>query len=572
MCGIAALFLPDQSALSNEHELVLQNLEKHLRFRGPDASGIVTEDSVGLVHTRLSIVDLDTRSNQPLMSQDWILSFNGEIINYKTIRLELEFKYNFKTQSDSEVLLLALQEWGLENTLIKIAGMYAFIAYNRIDKTLYAVRDRLGIKPLFIHKSSSGFHLICSSPAALAKAHNTVSWLEDKSSIASYFLLGAPFHSGSAIFGIQRIPPASYMKIAPNGLADTIQYWEPQFQEQFSIDDLNSVIQEYGNSDVNSALFLSGGIDSTYLASVMSNSNLDYFHLRSPEKKYALRVAAHYGKRINEVVPDLEKYSEFIEHVCDTHGEPYSSVGIPYSVCHEAQGAGYKMAISANGADELFFGYPRTPMPEYNGSGFLNSDLVYEWFHEQLSHIFRDKRHFIIEEYDSFMPSLIDLGVECMEKYRLRNFPTSASHRWMELSTYVLNDLNPTLDAASMANGIEVRVPFLDHRIVQGILSKTANEHIDLELGTKSILKRPLFSDFGLQFLTRPKLGFSIDQKSLRGIAKIGSESFKKAKRDEFVKLSSKSSSRHFSRDLIYLERAVFVYNIWKKSFAKIAN
>lgn len=563
MCGVGAVYTPAPRMLSDRDEGVLGRLGDSMERRGPDARGAYRTDRVGITHTRLSILDLDQRANQPMESEDWVLSFNGEIYNFRSLRQELERSYTFRTTSDTESLLLALQQWGLEKALAKCAGMFAFLAYHKKQQVLYAVRDRLGIKPLFFTRLHDGTSCFASSPAAIVKALPDLDWKEYRPAIASYFVLGAPFTTMSVIDGIQRIEPAHYVRLTPDGMITQTRYWEPEFQEGFTMDDLAGIVREHQVSDVKSALFLSGGVDSSFLASILDG--LDCFHLTSPETKYARAVAKKYQRPFVQVEPELDEYVEGIRQVCMSHGEPYMSCGIPNAVSTAIADQGYKMAVIANGADELFHGYPRTPSPEWTPEWLpLHEEKTYRWFFEQLSHIFRDNRNFDLEQYEDVLPSLGEIGRNAMENYHLAGFPPSASHRWFELMTYVLHDLNATLDAASMANSIEVRVPFLDHRIVQGVLSWSAEELVTRKCGRKTPLKRWLSRDFPRSFFNRPKLGFSIDESALKAISSVGRKTFNAMRKDGFITIKENKRLGHFDRDMIYLEQCCLVFSLWK--------
>ena len=565
MCGVGGIYTSGGLRINEEHKAILDRIGESIYLRGPDAKGTMIGSNFGFVHTRLAIIDLDQRSNQPMESKDWVLCYNGEIYNFETIRKELEPYQNFKTTSDTEVLLFSLQEWGINKTLQRIAGMFAFLAYNKNEKALYAVRDHMGIKPLLMTRLADGAYCFSSSAASLVTAQKNRTFPVYKPALASYFVLGAPFTRNTVFEGIERVEPATYIKCLPNGRFTTHRYWQPRYQSQFTMDDLAEIVLEYETSDVQSALFLSGGVDSTFLASV--TKNLDCFHLTSPETHYAKEVADRFGRKFVSVEPQLTNYEENIQKAITFHGEPMMSCGIPYAVSEEIAKHGYKMAISANGADELFHGYPRTPMPEHTPDYLpLHEAKSYRWFSNQISHIFRDSRNFEIEELKDFIPSLIDIGNDAMQKYYLSDFPPSASHRWFELMTYVLHDLNPTLDASSMANSVEVRVPFLDHRIVEGVLSWNASTLVTCDLGRKAPLKEYLSRYFPISFFHRPKLGFSIHQDSLSSISRLGEKALDRAKKEKYIKFNKGAKFGEHLRDMIYLGSTYYSYETWRDS------
>lgn len=572
MCGIGGIYAPGSRTIMAEHLEVLDKISHEMRLRGPDACGVATGEHYALAHRRLAIIDLDQRSNQPMEAEDWILCYNGEIYNFQAIRDALtQLGRRFRTSSDTEVLLLALQEWGIDGALSRIAGMFAFLAYCKSENTFYAARDHMGIKPLLMAQMDDGSYCFASSAAAIVKALPNRDWRSFKPALASYFVLGAPFTRGTVFEGIERIDPAHYVKCLPNGTFTRHRYWTPQYQPDFTMDDLISIVREYEISDVQSAMFLSGGVDSTFLAAV--TEKLDFFHLKSPETHYAEAVAKRFDRHFVLVEPHVDDYPGDVRKVLDFHGEPLMSCGIPYVVAKEVAAHGYKMAISANGADELFHGYPRTPIPEYQPDYLpLHETRTYRWFSQQIAHIFRDSRNFDVEELTEYLPSLIEIGNDALAKFHLPDFPQSASHRWFELMTYVLHDLNPTLDAASMANSIEVRVPFLDHRIVQGVLSWDGSRLVTPDLGRKAPLKKFLGQYFPISFFHRPKLGFSIHDDSLRDISKLSTAAMKRASKSGLLKISSSKTYGEFDRDMIYLGAICFSYEIWKSMFMPKSN
>ncbi len=572
MCGVGGIYTPGSRWITGDHEAILERLGAAMFARGPDAGGASAGDHYAFTHRRLAIIDLDPRSNQPMESNDWVLCYNGEIYNFRAIRADLEQrKHGFRTTSDTEVLLLALQEWGLDGALSRVAGMFAFLAYNKRENVLYAVRDHMGIKPLLMTRLDDGSYCFASSVGAIVKALPGRDWRPYNPALASYFVLGAPFTRGSVIEGIERVEPAHYVKCQPDGTFSRHRYWEPQYQSDFTMDDLVGIVREYEVADVQSALFLSGGVDSTFLAA--ATQNLDFFHLVSPETQYAEEVARRLDRKLVCVKPHVDDYTGDVTKVLAFHGEPLMSAGIPYVVSKEIAAHGYKMAISANGADELFHGYPRTPIPEHQPRYLpLHETRTYRWFSQQIAHIFRDNRNFEVQDLAEYAPSLIDIGNDALAKYHLPDFPPSASHRWFELMTYVLHDLNPTLDAASMVNSIEVRVPFLDHRIVQGVLSWDGSRLVTPSLGRKAPMKEFLSQYFPMSFFHRPKLGFSIHEDSLAEISMLGANALESACKRGLVSMrNGKVPHGEFERDMIYLGTTCFVYDIWRSIYAPAA-
>lgn len=533
-----------------------------MQSRGPDGWGVKSHGKVSLGHRRLAIVDPGAQSDQPMESESWILSYNGEIVNYRPIRKELEAEgVAFATNSDTEVLLKGLDVWGLDKILSKAAGMFAFLAFHKSTGDLYAVRDHMGIKPLFYAESPGKAISFASSVAALANEFDG-EVQPNKAAIGTYLVLGGAFLEETCINGIRRVPPATYMRVSPEGGIHFRRFWVPEYSPGFTMEDLVEVALEYQESDVQAALFLSGGVDSTFLASLYRN--LDAFHLTSPEEDHARRVAKKYGFTMKVVDPSLEDFEGDVAGIIRSHGEPLMSCGIPGAVSRAVSRSGYKMAVSANGADELFLGYSRTPLTRKLSNSFpLGEKGVRATFGSQLRHVFRDTENFeLAEEFD--VPTIMELGSDALKEFKLEGFPESASYRWFELMTYVLYDLNPTLDAASMFHSLEIRVPFLDHRIVQGVLSWDESELVQGIYGRKAPLKRWLEKDFPISFLNRPKVGFSVDEDKLGEISSMYRRALKRAESEGRIRWKKERQGSFYGRDQAYISMCFHGLHIWE--------
>jgi asparagine synthase (glutamine-hydrolysing) len=310
------------------------------------------------------------------------------------------------------------------------------------------------------------------------------------------------------------------------------RYWTPQYQENTSgIEDLVlDAINKVKVSDVPVYVFLSGGIDSTLVASQCSG--MSAVHLNGPEYAYAKRAADRFGLKLIQVNPEEIEVEKSLQDFAFQFGEPCMAALIPYITAKEVSKYA-KVAISANSADELFFGYDRTRQD-----------------YTDLKHIFRWPLATQLQQLD-----LCHFWHAC--EY--------GAGRWKEIDTYVQYDLNKTLDAASMCHSLEVRSPFLDHRLVEMALSIPEGRHIDMRLGRKAILKRML-QNFGFdhEFLTRPKQGFSLfsEPKDLE-LLKVKAWAF--VKQNGFLECNDKQLN---GRDKKYLEMSALSfwqwYEVWK--------
>lgn len=482
--------------------------------RGPDNNHISTtmvdqeHKILFLGHNRLSIIDLSERGDQPMRSGRYTLTYNGEIYNFKDLPGH---------GNDAARLLESIEQHGLESTLKTINGMYAFALYDRLLDELHLVCDRFGQKPLYYYHDENVF-AFASTPAALL--HLKEKWHINSESVRTYFMLGSVM--GHSIFdGIKKVQGAHHIRyvVGANAITEN-RYWYPEFKEDTSnIEELVvDAIEKVKVADVPVYLFLSGGIDSTVVASL--SQGMDAIHLDGPEKGYAVDVANKFGINLHIVDPsDVEAY----EAICDysMSGEPSMSGIIPWITSKEVSKF-CKVAITANGADELFFGYDRTQ----------DEPTV-----KQFAHLFR---------MDYGPPPEIDL----IDK-RL------SIGRWWELQTYVQCDLNKTLDFASMAHSLEVRAPFLDHRLVECALSIPQRDH-----GRKAILKNMLRRHgFGNKFLERPKMGFSL-YKSPLGYDALKEEAFKWCIEQGFIK-----NIGYEKRDWMYLKAAAAGFYGWYQTW-----
>ncbi len=396
MCGICGIYSFNSTDIEKNKNQVSFMCDL-MRDRGPDHKGILENESVVLGHTRLAIMDpLNNLADQPIESNNWIMVFNGEIYNFRKIKAELLVKGRvFKTESDTEVLLLCLEEYGFETTLEKINGIYAIAAINKQDGKLYLVRDRLGIKPLYYYFDKEHKKFIFSStPASIAKTARK-SWDLDYKSVFSFFHLGAPSTKGTFFKGINRLRPAQYMIINQNQEIDkTGIYWTPEVREGEIDEKVKEIIQLEKEAHVSSAVFLSGGIDSSVMAAILKD--VEGFHLSSPEQKYAEYVAEKLGfkLKIREFADNLD-FDEILKRYAISSGEASASSPIPLLVSELIAQEGYKVAFSANGADELFFGYPRTPakdLKDFNNTALDYEQTSYLTDEEQYYHIFRVPR------------------------------------------------------------------------------------------------------------------------------------------------------------------------------------
>lgn len=567
MCGICGVIFADNNNKKQYIEYV-ENMVQTMLDRGPDHSSVSSYDNIVLGHTRLSIMDPGSKiANQPIENDRWTLVFNGEIYNFKTIRKDLEVKgYKFYSNSDTEVLLNAIDCYGVPKTLDKINGIFAFSAFNKKTKKTYLARDRIGIKPLHLHIDDDGSIYFASTPAAIALSLNK-KWSLNYQSVLSFLHLGASNTLSTFFNSIEKVRPAELITINANHKMTREYYWEPKFRPGNIAHEVERVINLEKEAHVNSAVFLSGGVDSSVMAYLLKD--VEGFHLASPEEKYAKYVAEFLGIKINiKEYTESVSFDDLLKTYSKSSGDASASSPIPLMVSKLISDSGFKVAFSANGADELFFGYNRTPVP-----GLVAKNTPATWYepknfeteNEQILHIFRDLGAFEIPKMGR-NPSQTDL----MKSYSLRSisndFPKCAKNRWFEVQTYLQGDLNPTLDFSSMAASLEVRVPFLNHELIEAALSHDSNEMLSCDYGRKTPLKKMLKKrGFNPSLWSRHKLGFSVKDDILKKRDKslnLHLDELKKRGMFNFTNLLSIGA-----RDKIYLKSAAHALNIWMREW-----
>lgn len=574
MCGISGILLNSNGVFNEAHANSLRIMKESQDLRGPDFSCETVGDRFGLAHNRLSIIDLSESGNQPMEYSNHLLVFNGEIYNYSELKSTLlKEGMTFEGSSDTEVLLKSLVTKGIEETLNLINGIFAFCLYDKTTGNFYLARDRMGEKPLFYYIDDNDNLYFSSNPGAIVKALPQIDWKLDLEATWQYFLLGGIFTDLTLFNGIKRLDSASIMKRF-NGSIETKKYWTPKFKGSITSQEVESSIEKAilskTVSDVPVTLFLSGGVDSSLVAAVIKN--IDAVHLTSSEERHARDIANLFNMNFSLVVPQEFDIVDCLIKYSDFSGEATMAGFIPYITSQDVSKK-YKVAISANGADELFFGYVRIPTPNIPKSFFdkrqartrLNIDARSLSERDQIFNIFRHPNNFSV-------PGLLDKRTES-HVFNLvspilselsKDFPETSKYRWLELMTYVKGDLNSTLDFSSMANSLEVRAPFLDHELVSLALSLPENQHISSRFGRKHFLKKML-NDRGVSEhnWNREKIGFSLMDSYLSTIDSLKNRAVSELSAEGYLTLSCKTEQ--FSRDLAYLRSAALGFWCWKK-------
>ena len=560
MCGIVGILAKSQ--ISEGHKVLLKKMADVLVHRGPDGEGFYFDQSIGLAHRRLSIIDLEG-GKQPLSNEDgtiWV-TFNGEIYNYLELREQLIQKgHQFLTSSDTEVIVHLYEEKG-EEFVADLRGMFAIGLWDARNKRLLLTRDRLGKKPLFyaVLKDSVAF---ASEMKSLLEIPGFPKDIDDEAIVDYFSLLYIP--APKSIFRhVRKVRPAHYVVIDSQGVRERA-YWDISFDEtevkseERWCEELLAVYQEAIRlrlrSDVPLGAFLSGGVDSSSVVALMSRMNgrrVNTCSVGFDEKEFDESIhAAAFAKRL-----DADHYEErvrpdalsVLDRLAWFYDEPFAdSSAVPTYYVSQAARRHVTVALSGDGGDENFAGYRRyyhdllenrcrsyvpqeirSPLFSALGRWYPKLDWAPRMFRAQAT--FRAFARTPVEGYfysvSGIKPETTQLllsgdllrsvnGYSPATLFEdFYNRPKTADHlsrlQYLDMKTYLVDDILVKVDRASMANSLEVRCPILDHKFME--LAARIPSDLKLKDGQgKYIFKKALARLLPDDVLTRRKQGFAV--------------------------------------------------------------
>ncbi len=559
MCGIAGYITKNNSITESE----LREMSGALQHRGPNAEGFFINENIGLAHRRLSIIDLSTNANQPLfsISGKHVIVYNGEIYNYSEIAAELKqnFNINFRTSSDTEVILEAYEHLG-PSCISKFNGMFAFAILNIETKELCVARDRVGIKPLYFFNDENNF-AFASELKALKKIKSFPFEISSHS-IYKFLHLGFIPAPHSIYKHVHKMESGTYM-VFKNGTLEKHKYWdlfgeiksEVLSNEKEALVKLShlimSSVQYQLKSDVPFGVFLSGGIDSSLitanavnLAGVKVNTfSIGFEENKFNESIYAKAIAQFLGTNHHEFIVSYKNAIELIDTIFDAYSEPFAdSSAIPTILVSKLAKQHVSVTLSGEGGDELFMGYGSYKWAQRLNNPFINvfrksirnslqnlsgkysryanyfdypdKFLIYSHILSQEQYLFSlfELKNVLSKDFWNkhpkiYLENLNDFHFE-MEKVKRK---TSAAEKqsFFDLKYYLQDDLLSKVDRASMQFSLETRVPYLDHRIIE--FSMNLSPELKYKNGAhKYLLKEILFQYIPQKFFNRPKQGFAI--------------------------------------------------------------
>ncbi len=520
MCGIAGLFKFNQPVTSDDIQAVSRMMDAQTH-RGPDDSGLFQNENVVMGHRRLSIIDLSESGRQPMSNEAcpecgrrnreiWV-TYNGEIYNYQELRKELSIKgHTFKSQTDTEILVHGYEEWGIEELLERLRGMFAFVLYETSPShpsgsQLILVRDRFGIKPLYY--GENGDRILFASEVRALAASRLLPIEENPRAWISFLLTGSVPVPWTTLRSVRALPAGHYL-IFSAGKRSLVHYYNfkmgdgqtsnsPDTENPYAT--VRTVLQEatclHLISDAPLGIFLSGGIDSSALTALAATNRTNSLTTLSivfeepaySEVRYQQAVANRYGTDHREILIKEKDFWNAVPLIFDVMDQPSIDGVNTYFIAKSARQEGLKAVLSGLGGDEVFWGYPSFQMIRWlrmiqSIPGVLKKPLWLTGFlpgsWPRLKYLSSDNPlSLYLTVRGLFTPRDAADLLGCEEKSAL-DVLNELAPAWsddtpelflqhMEFDWYLQNQLLKDADSMSMAHSVEIRVPFLDQYLVE---------------------------------------------------------------------------------------------------------
>ena len=573
MCGIAGLL--NRRLAASELAVIVDRMGQTLRHRGPDGHGtwLDQEAGLGLAHRRLSIVDVSPTGAQPMVSASgrYVISYNGEVYNFIELRKELTGDgAMFAGTSDTEVMLAAIDQWGVSKAVARFAGMFAFALWDRETRTLSLVRDRLGIKPLY-WAQFGGLFLFASELSAMCACPG---WRAEinRDALAAYMRWNYVPAPHSIYAGVQKMEPGCILTLAEDQPPRIERYWNArkvvgnalagptEMSEAEAEAELDGMLRRsvacHMISDVPLGAFLSGGIDSSLVVALMQTQStrpvktfsIGFHEPGYDEAVYAKTVAHHLGTDHTELYVEPRHARDVIPRLPEIFDEPFAdSSQLPTYLVSEMTRRHVTVALSGDGGDELFAGYTRyqwadtvwrrfnhlplslrqtiakairaMPPPAWSMLGHflphrLSAGRLDDRMEKLATYMVQPNANAIYRAQHTHWPNSMVLdadepkGITWDQSLasEIPNFLTRM--QLMDLLQYLPDDILTKVDRATMAVGLEARVPLLDHRIVE--FAWTLPEIMKRRAGQSKWLLRQVLNNYVPRQMTdRPKMGFA---------------------------------------------------------------
>ncbi|SFV53026.1 Asparagine synthetase [glutamine-hydrolyzing] [hydrothermal vent metagenome] len=546
MCSIMGYYNTEQSFEE------IKWLNRTLSHRGVDNRSVkeynLTEKKLFLGHNRLAIQDLDAQANQPMESERFAIVFNGEIYNHLELREQCDSSW--LTHSDTETLLALFNRFGIEGTISKLIGMFAIALFDKYEQKLYLIRDRVGIKPLYWTYQQGEF-AFASELKGFAPHLKTK---ESDKALIQFMSFGYAPSNNSHYEDIYKLE-AGHLLIFDGETINKKRYWslpnnKIDISYEEALEETERLIRSSINyrllSDVEVGSFLSGGIDSSLVSSIMQQSTtgqIKTFTIGFEDKNYneagfAKEVAEHIGSDHYQYIFGVDDVIALMEDMDRYYDEPFGDASaLPTMLLSKFTKEKVTVALSGDGGDELFLGYDRyfftdkyyeifKKMPQFSRDilsslGKLSRQDKLEKIAYPMKHPTKENLYAVIASYLKpwQMESMFDreflyhhfgsldyLSFQEIESFNQKD--TFDNFSKIDFYRYLPDDILTKVDRASMKYSLEARVPLLDHRIVEFAYSLPTD--IKLKYGAKSILKDILYKQVPKELIDRPKMGFRV--------------------------------------------------------------
>ncbi len=527
-----------------------------IAHRGPDAEGMWSNNHCVLGHRRLSIIDTSEAGNQPFQidNGELVIVFNGEIYNYLELRKELESTHTFSTQTDTEVILAAYKKWGIE-CVHRFFGMFAFALWDAKQDHLLIARDRLGVKPLYYAETAHGLVFASEIRAVLSTG-----WIERRihsNALADYLRYQTVHAPQTIIEGVHMLMPGHRMIINSKGIQ--IERWWDLADSRVKLDGaeskesvhkhinelLTSSVELRMRADVPFGAFLSGGIDSSIIVGLMSRTSshpvntfsITFREQAYDESPYSELIAKRFNTRHTAIQLSADHFLKMVPEALLAMDHPSGDGPNTYVVSKATREGGVKMALSGLGGDEVFAGYDvfrrmkaletkqwinRMPFHLRKNIGTLLRTLKPSAATEKLAAALAQDRIDLAHFYPLTRQVLYDnevnrlLKTTSLESNSVQllaqavsgtRLPTLSKVSVLEISTYMQNVLLRDADQMSMAHALEIRVPFLDHRLIEFVLG--VGDSYKYPHTPKELLTASVGDLIPREIIDRPKMGFT---------------------------------------------------------------
>lgn len=541
MCGYVGF-----TNFIDNSNLVINDMMDRIKHRGPDSEGTYIDQDIALGFRRLSIIDL-SQGDQPILNEDCtkVLTFNGEIYNYQILRNDLISKgHIFKTKSDSEILLHGYEEYGTD-LLNKLRGMFSFVIWDKVKKELFGARDFFGIKPLYYSQMGKTFMFGSEIKSFLAHPHFLKELNQD--ALENYLTFQYSPTSETFFKNVFKLPAAHYFTLK-DGILNVKRYWEIKFEadEKPSLDEwvqkisetFTDSVQIHKISDVEVGSFLSSGVDSSYVAAVADVDKTFTVGFGEDEKYNEIGFAKEFSKYINKEninkVISKEEFWDNISKIQYHMDEPLADpAAIALYFVSNIASKKVKVVLSGEGADEIFGGYniykEPNDMPAYNaipkfirkgigsvakrlpqkrGINFLvrrSKDLEERFIGN--AYMFSEEERKKILKIKTNAPAATEITKPFYNKVSDKDAITKM--QYLDLHLWMTGDILLKADKMSMANSLELRVPFLDKEVM-ALAEKIPTKYRVTKENTKYALRLAALKSTPPQTANKKKLGFPV--------------------------------------------------------------